>query len=227
MTSDAKSPLTSERIVATAIAIADREGLDSVSMRRVAAELGSGVMSLYRHIDNHEDLVHQMCDRLALDYAYRDDGILTWRDGLLEMSLRDWDMYIDHPWILPIAVSSGPYLGPNTMANYEWACRRMNETGLPLIEQHQIIMIVIGYVMGMAVLANDTRRASQQAGLTLEEWSNRERQAIARHTDHQRFPLFSQVLQHPDVIDFEKFFGVGLRSLLDGLEARLGGLVQE
>ncbi|MEJ7838805.1 MAG: TetR/AcrR family transcriptional regulator [Thermomicrobiales bacterium] len=223
MAGDAKSPLTVERIVAMAIAIADNEGLEAASMRRVAAELRSGVMSLYRHVANHEDLVHRMCDRLAIQYGYRDHGISSWRNGLIEMSQRDWEMYIDHPWILPITVASGPYLGPNTLANYEWACRQMEATGLPLIEQHQIIMAVSGFVAGMAIFENNSRRASLQPGLAPEEWAAQERGSLARHTDLERYPLFSRVLLHPDATNFEKFFDFGLRSLLDGVEARVRG----
>jgi AcrR family transcriptional regulator len=98
-------------ITTVAISIADREGLDAVSMRRVAAELGTGAASLYRYVDNREDLLDLMSDATGAEYAYR-APTGDWLTDLLGLGEQARTIMRHHPW-LPSLVLTRPVLGPN------------------------------------------------------------------------------------------------------------------
>jgi len=98
-------------ITAAAVAIADAEGLDAVSMRRVAAELGTGAASLYRYIDNREDLVDLMIDATGAEYVYN-EPTQDWLADLLDLGEQARAIMRRHPW-LPSLVLTRPVLGPN------------------------------------------------------------------------------------------------------------------
>jgi len=104
-------------ITAAAIGIADREGLGAVSMRRVAAELGTGAASLYRYVDTREELLDLMSDATAAEYALPDaDG--DWLAGLLAIADQARAIMRRHLW-LPGLVLTRPVIGPNGLAVLE------------------------------------------------------------------------------------------------------------
>jgi AcrR family transcriptional regulator len=104
-------------IVAAAIGIADREGLDAVSMRRVAAELGAGAASLYRYVDTREELLDLMSDATGAEYPLPiPNG--DWLAGLLAMADQMRAIMRRHPW-LPGLVLTRAVIGPNGLAVLE------------------------------------------------------------------------------------------------------------
>jgi AcrR family transcriptional regulator len=104
-------------ITSAAIGIADRDGLDAVSMRRVAAELGTGAASLYRYIDSREDLLDLMSDATGAEYAYR---VPTgdWLNDLLSLGEQARTIMRRHAWLPPLILAR-PVLGPNGLVLLE------------------------------------------------------------------------------------------------------------
>ena len=100
-----------DEITAAAITIADQEGLDAVSMRRVAADLGTGAASLYRYLDKREDLLDLMTDATAAEYVFTAPAG-DWLTGLLDIAEQARAIMRRHPW-LPSLVITRPVLGPN------------------------------------------------------------------------------------------------------------------
>jgi AcrR family transcriptional regulator len=98
-------------VTAAAIALADREGLAAVSMRRVAAELGTGAASLYRYVDSRDDLLDLMTDEVAGAYRLPAPGG-AWLPGLLEVCRQGRDLMLRHGW-LPELVLTRSALGPH------------------------------------------------------------------------------------------------------------------
>ncbi|GIE76629.1 TetR family transcriptional regulator [Actinoplanes philippinensis] len=98
-------------VTAAAIALADREGLAAVSMRRVAAELGTGAASLYRYVDSRDDLLDLMTDEVAAGYRLPEPGG-PWLAGLLEVCRQGRELMRRHGW-LPELVLTRPALGPH------------------------------------------------------------------------------------------------------------------
>jgi AcrR family transcriptional regulator len=96
------------------VALADREGADAVTMRRVAAELGTGAASLYRYLDSREDLLDLMIDAVGAEY------VLTpvtgnWLADLIEIGQQARSIMRRHFW-LPGLIAARPTLGPNGVA---------------------------------------------------------------------------------------------------------------
>ena len=98
-------------VTAAAIALADREGLTAVSMRRVAAELGTGAATLYRYVDSRDDLLDLMTDEVAAGYQLPTPGG-PWLPGLLEVCRQGRELMRQHGW-LPELVLTRSALGPH------------------------------------------------------------------------------------------------------------------
>ena len=102
---------------AAAVAIADREGLDAVSMRRVATELGTGAASLYRYVDNREDLLDLMIDATGSEYVFA-APTGDWLADLLDIGDQARAIMRRHPW-LPSLLIARSVLGPNGLVLLE------------------------------------------------------------------------------------------------------------
>jgi AcrR family transcriptional regulator len=105
-------------ITTSAIAIADREGLDAVSMRRVAADLGTGAASLYRYLDNREELLDLMADAVGGEYELAEPSG-DWLADLLAVGERGRVILRRHPWLPGLVVTRPPLMGPNGVALLE------------------------------------------------------------------------------------------------------------
>lgn len=108
-----------DEITAAAIAIADREGLDAVSMRRVAADLGTGAATLYRYVENREDLLDMMIDATGAEYVFA-ARTGDWLADLLDIGEQGRVIMRRHPW-LPALLITRPVLGPNGLILLEHA----------------------------------------------------------------------------------------------------------
>jgi AcrR family transcriptional regulator len=106
-----------EEITAAAIAIADREGLDAVSMRRVAADLGTGAASLYRYVETREDLLDLMIDATAAEYTFT-EPTGDWLADLLAIGDQARAIMRRHAW-LPSLVITRSVLGPSGLVLLE------------------------------------------------------------------------------------------------------------
>jgi AcrR family transcriptional regulator len=106
-----------DEISAAAVSIADREGLDGVSMRRVAAELGTGAASLYRYLETREDLLDLMIDATGAEYAFA-APTGDWLDDLLDIGEQARTIMRRHPWLPPLLITR-PVLGPNGLVLLE------------------------------------------------------------------------------------------------------------
>jgi AcrR family transcriptional regulator len=219
-----KRGLSVERIVETAIRIADEEGLEALSMRRVANRLGVGVMTLYTYVSGKAELAELMLDAV-LGEADRPSGADGgWRAGLELYARESWRLYHRHPWMLQLPSSRG-LLGPNQTAMLDSALHAVSGVGLTDREMVSVFFVVVGYVQGAARTAVDRARSEQATGVTDEQWWSSYGGLMSQYTaDAERYPtlagLSSSVwaFEGPDV-DFE----FGLQRVLDGIEAFIQG----
>ena len=159
--------LSVERIVAAAMAIADRDGLGGVSMARVATELGVTAMSLYHHVPSKDALLQLMWNdsaQVARDLVIEGD---SWRKRLRNWSIAQWDMIECHPWITQMPVASPP-LGPNALTFVERGLQTLDGTGLPGADKLRIIGLLSSYALSEARMAHDAARMLSQAGRTAD-----------------------------------------------------------
>jgi AcrR family transcriptional regulator len=222
-------------IVAAAIAIADAEGLEAVSMRRVAERLGRSAMSLYTYVPGKGELLDLMLDttlgELPVEYP-RDGG---WRAAIEASARAAWAFYQRHPWVLQVA-GARPVLGPHEIDVYESHLRLFDDLGLSAVEMVRSAAVVSSFVRGAASALADARAAEQATGQSDDAWwSSRAplleelagEEWIARHPTLVRLQgegAFDQ-LDRPDPVtpytvqEALDTFEFGLQRLLDGLEA--------
>jgi AcrR family transcriptional regulator len=106
-----------DEITAIAVAIADREGLDAVSMRRVAADLGTGAASLYRYVSTRDDLLDLMTDATGAEYVLA-APTGDWLADLLDLGEQGRAIMRRHPWLPPLVITRS-VLGPRGLALLE------------------------------------------------------------------------------------------------------------
>ncbi|MEN0138411.1 MAG: TetR/AcrR family transcriptional regulator [Rhodococcus sp. (in: high G+C Gram-positive bacteria)] len=144
-----KPALSLEQIVATAVSMADAEGLATVSMQRLAEDLGFTKMSLYRYTPGKAELTALMLDAAlgpAPDLSDLDGG---WRAALHEWALRMWAGLRQHPWVVDVAV--GPrVMGPNELDWLETGLGTLSDTGLTGGERLDSVVLITGHVRSLA-----------------------------------------------------------------------------
>ena len=216
-----KPALSLPRIVGAAVRIADAEGLDAVSMGKVAADLGAAPMSLYRHVSGKDELLRLMVDAAWGDAPPPPASGASWRDGLCRWA---WTMRGNarrHPWVVRIPLNSLPIM-PREVAWFENALACMRDTGLTEARKASVIMLLAGYVRNLATTEADISAAVQASGLTLAEWMSAYPPMLRQLTDPERFPaltafIAARVFETEDGPDDEFIFG--LDRILDGVEA--------
>jgi AcrR family transcriptional regulator len=154
--------LSAEAIVEAAVRIADAEGLEAISMARVAAELGFTTMSLYRYVASKDELLQLMFNASALgaeSIVLEGDD---WRSRLRAWAIIQRDMLDLHPWITQMPMPAPP-LAPNSLHFVERGLQALDGTGLADAEKIRVIGLLASYTLSEARMANDAARAAAAA----------------------------------------------------------------
>jgi AcrR family transcriptional regulator len=206
-----------ERIIHTAIAIADSEGLGAVSMRRIAIDLGVPTMSLYRWIPSKDDLLIGMLDAILGqdDWPAPPKG---WRAQLEYVARRQWASYRDHPWLAQIVSLSRPQLAPKAMMHTDRALRALDGHRLDDTTKLYIVLTVFGHVKGAAAGLEAEQQAQRDTGLDIEQWMKVTDAAFNPVIHSGRYPALARLDGSADVdFSLESMFEFGLELLLDGI----------
>ncbi|SNT61316.1 transcriptional regulator, TetR family [Streptosporangium subroseum] len=212
--------LTRERIVRTAIAIADTEGLAALSMRGVAAKLGVATMSSYRHVNSKDDLVLLMTDAVVGDVRYPEEPPSGWRARLEVAGRLQWIMYRRHPWLAQVVSVTRPVPLPNLMTYAEWVLSALDGLGLDAETMLNVHVLLYSYVRGIAVNLESEAQAEAETGMTGEEWMDSQDAALTALAASGGAPTFSKVVAGLDEgydFNLDALFELGLQSMLDGL----------
>src|SRR5579864_2517514 len=154
------SHLTREKIAAVALAIADRNGFQAVSMRRVAQELNVGTMSLYYYVKTKDDLIAAMDDALMAE-ALLPSLPKGWKRAIFEIAKRTHALFIRHPWALTAMLSAPP--GLNAMRHMEQCLEALAETSMTEKQKITLLAMVDDFVFGHAL-----REAATDAAIDIE-----------------------------------------------------------
>lgn len=206
--------LSHERIIAAAIEVADEAGLEAMTMKRVAARLGAGAMSLYRHVSDKEELIGNMVDQVTGEYAYPDPSGLSWREAMHVLARQDWDAFLAHPWMLTATTTVTPPFGTASLSAMEWALSALDEVGLSPDAAARVIMTINNYVQGSARVVLGDRRAEAEDDPGLA-WKQR-----LHDVELKDFPHLSRLIAHPVPARERDWFEGGLDVILDGVQAR-------
>jgi AcrR family transcriptional regulator len=203
-----KRELSIERIVETAIQIADDKGLAAVSMSSVATALGFTTMSLYRYVTAKDDLILLMQEAgmglPPLSIGEADN----WRDGIGRWYRATLEMYAAHPWILDIAISSAPNT-PNNLAWLDAGLAVLETTPLDARERVAAVLLVSGQSRWEALIMRG-----------YEETTDLDSSLLANLLTPEQFPhLYPAIVA--GALDSGNPFDFGISRVLDGLESRM------
>ncbi|WP_198550504.1 TetR/AcrR family transcriptional regulator [Streptomyces silvensis] len=143
--------LTRERIVEAAIDVVERDGPAAMSLRRVAAQLGVGVASLYTYVPGRAELEALMLDAVAVGPTLPHEWPGDWRAKLTALAHDDWRQIRRHPWVLELGAAE-QVPGPNMLRWLDSALRVFDGTGLREAEKLSAIETVDAYVRGLGRL---------------------------------------------------------------------------
>jgi AcrR family transcriptional regulator len=216
--------LSVEEVVGAAIGIADAEGLSALSMRRVAERLGVSTMSVYTYVPGKGELVDLMVDEVMGEAVAPDATGGGWREELEGVARRNWELYRRHPWVLQVAATSRPPLGPNVMAKYDRELRAVDGIGLTEVEMDSVLALVLGHVEGAARRAAEEAEAEKRTGKSDDEWWSANAPLLAKAFDPGRYPTAARVgpvagAAYGAAYSPEHAFEFGLGRVLDGVEA--------
>jgi AcrR family transcriptional regulator len=142
----ARRPALSRDIIVDAgIRIADAEGVEAVSIRRVAADLGVRPMSLYTHIEHKEDLLTLMRDRVNAEVLLGDDLPADWRVALTAIARRTRDVVLRHRWMIDVHDMA---LGPNALRHLEESLIAVRPLTADPVTAAHVLSAVDRFVMG-------------------------------------------------------------------------------
>jgi AcrR family transcriptional regulator len=210
-------PLARDRIVATAVAIADRDGLDALSMRGVAGELGVPTMSLYGHVRSKDDLVLLMIDSSFGEEPFPAQPPPGWR-ACLELSARlQWASYRRHPWLPQVISLTRPQALTNLFRLAEWSFAALEDHGLDQTELFDVHLTLCTYVRGVAIGIAPEAEAEADTGMSGDDWVETV-DDVNEMIATGPFPALRRVGARGNyTLDLDRLFEFGLRRLLDGL----------
>lgn len=213
--------LTLPRIVEAAVSLAAAEGMDAVSMGRVAKELGVSTMALYRYITAKEELYILMSDAGVGTPPERPEAEADtgWRELLTDWAYAQRAVLMANSWILRIPITAPPAT-PNQLAWMERGLAALAGTGLEESEKLSTIILIGGLVRNEATMAADMMDAIVKSGVSPDQVVGQYVRMLRLLTDPERHPAVTRLLESSaftgsDEPDFQFRFGLG--RLLDGL----------
>jgi AcrR family transcriptional regulator len=121
-----RTPLTRERVLRAAVALADENGIESLSMRRLGQELGVEAMSLYNHVANKDDLLNGITDLVLREIEL--PAAADWKEALRRHAISAHDVLVTHPWACSLALSPDRN-STASVERAEWMLRQLREGG--------------------------------------------------------------------------------------------------
>ena len=206
-----RSPLTRERVLKAAVRLADREGIEAVSMRRLGTELGIEAMSLYTHVRGKDDLLDGMIELVIREIPVHRDGA-DWKASLRATILAARGVVLRHPWA-PRIIETRDDPGPSGLRYYDAVMGILREGGFSLEMTHHAIHLFGSRLLGFTQdLFDDSPDVSQEAMKAM---------AAAVADTHPYVAEMALGATHDGALggcDDDVEFAFGLDLILDGLE---------
>lgn len=145
------APLTRDEILASAVGIADADGLDAVSMRRLGESVGVRAMSLYHHVADKDDLVAGMLEAVSSEMDRAADAV-DWRDGLERQARSMHEALLRHRWAPPVW-TAGSSFGPDRTDFADAVLGGLRRQGFSAYASHRAFHAINNHVLGHAMQA--------------------------------------------------------------------------
>jgi AcrR family transcriptional regulator len=210
-----RAPLTRERVLAAAVAIADEGGIESLSMRRLAGELGVKAMSLYNHVANKQEVLDGITEVVAGEIVVPADDA-DWKAAIRESTISAHEALLRHPWASDLWMRQTP--GPARLGHMDGLLAALERAGFSEDLTYHAYHILQSHFLGYTIQALNYRSLGGQdlAGMA---------QRFLREFPADDFPHFAEHVRqhleprHDDVSAFE----LGLDLILDGIERMRDG----
>lgn len=221
-------PLSREAIVSAAIEIADADGLEAVSIRRLATRLDARPMSLYSHIGRKGDLIDLMVDEVMAG-AIIPGGPPTddWREALRQIAQRTRESTRAHPWMIAAAFRR-PHLGPNTLRHIDQSLAAVSALPLSPERKRAVLLAVDTYTLGFVrweVMSPGAKGAGPCGGRPDGSPTAAEIDTyIVAQAATGKYPHLAEFVGKEVGLGVKaEKFEIGLEWLLAGIEAEVGG----
>ncbi|TDE56712.1 GntR family transcriptional regulator [Nonomuraea mesophila] len=209
--------LTRAKIIAVAVAVADREGIEAVSMRGLAGRLGVAAMSLYHHVAGRDEL-----ELLMINAVFRAQPLAAvlpegWRAQLEEIYRLQWRLYRRHPWLAGLLSLTRPPFVPEAMTHSERTFAALAQLGLSPDERKRAALALPALVRGLALTAAEDVRAERETRMRTTDWWAAMESEARKNFRSGNFPHLASVEQAVLAEDLEDVFEYSLMRYLDGL----------
>ncbi|MFI9841480.1 TetR/AcrR family transcriptional regulator [Nonomuraea sp. NPDC051941] len=217
-----RQTLSPHRIATAAVGVADAEGLDAITMRRLATELGVAPMAAYRYVSGKDELLELMADH-AYGELELPGETAGWRETLREIAVRTRELMLKHLWLAQLPPSAMLAVTPNRLAVAERSLRAVDGLDLDADTKMAVVNTVGSYTQGVTGAEIAMRRLMAGQG-----WSSEQQVYLSMAPqltyllDTGRYPGFRQYIyegRHKDRPGWQ--FETGLEYVLDGIAARL------
>jgi AcrR family transcriptional regulator len=231
-----KQALSVNEIVRAGVELADAEGIEALSMRRVAKALGRSPMALYTYVPGKAELLDLMLDAVLAEVAQGPPVAGGWRAAAEASARQGWAFYERHPWVLHVS-GARALLGPHELDAYEAQVRIFDGLGLSAVDQTRVVGVLASFVRGAARAVADARAAERATGVSDDDWWAARSAMLDELVGDwwaERYPTltrmeaekaFLQADRAPGdatpYVEYEELavFEFGLQRLLDGIEA--------
>jgi AcrR family transcriptional regulator len=216
-----RTPLSKERVLAAALDLADADGIDALSMRRLAQELGVEAMSLYNHVANKGEILDGIVD-LAVSEIELPSGEEAWDVAIRKCAISAHEAFLRHPWACSLAMTPGSrQIGHSARLLYiEWLLRRLREGGFSADLAYHAYHALDSHILGFTLwqLGHSAAAASLAGGGDFADLA-------ARFVEEMRADGYPYLAEHAEQHvaaagddEGEGEFEFGLDLILDGLK---------
>jgi AcrR family transcriptional regulator len=222
---DSRVRLSKERVLRAAVALADRGGLESLTMRKLADELGVGAMSLYYHVPNKDELITGMVDIVFSEIELPSTDV-DWKTAMRQRAISTREALNRHRWAVGL-MESRAMPGPASFRVHNAVLGYLREAGFSIEMTIQAYSVLDAYIYGFALQEKTVPFESAEGAAAVAEEQVREFEAQAEEQQlaalADEFPYLAEVVAgHVAKVGYEfgEAFEYGLDLILDALEKR-------
>ncbi|MFC7403638.1 TetR/AcrR family transcriptional regulator [Georgenia alba] len=210
-----------DTIVERAVSLADAEGLEAVTMRKVATATGTAPMTLYTYVPSKAELVDLMLDHVYGRMARKDTTGRPWRERVRAVAEENRELFERHPWAASV-VTTRPTLGPGATAKYDHELSALEGLGLDDVTMDAAVDWVLAFVQGWARSAAAAAATRRATAMDEEQWWAAAGPLLEQVLDADAYPLATRVgaaagEAQSGAWDPAQAFAFGLGRVLDGL----------
>jgi AcrR family transcriptional regulator len=212
---ESRVPLSRERVLAAAVALADEHGIESLTMRELGVRLGVEAMSLYNHVANKDDILDGMVDLVVSEIDLPSDAA-DWREAMRRRAVSAQAVFSRHPWASAL-IDSRESSGPARLRYFDWVVGTLRRAGFTLEMTARAFSLLDSYIYGFG---RQQLNVSAGGDVAPEEMA----EAFLRAIPADEYPSLREMVVDYALVsgnDVDADFAFGLGLILDGLQRLL------